>query len=204
MSSDVDRDRARTRRVWLRDRLLEGLAETYGLTCCRCPHLVDLGREWPDPWGPSIDHLIALTDGGIDHFTNLRLAHLKCNREHGTRLANARSAAYRARRAGLSRWRSVAGQGELDLGLPSRRSFLVAAPAALIAAKLLPRQAPPPPARLIPGSPLYRWAHGQPVVAPAALIAAVVTIPDPLLEDRTINLWNWARPRMAEALARAA
>ena len=32
-------------------------------------------------------------------------------------------------------------------------------------------------------------------------IAAVVAIPEQYLEDNTINLWNWARPKLAEAIA---
>ena len=31
-------------------------------------------------------------------------------------------------------------------------------------------------------------------------VAAVVAIPDVYLEDATVNLWNWARPRIAEAI----
>jgi hypothetical protein len=41
----------------------------------------------------------------------------------------------------------------------------------------------------------------SPQVITAEEIAAVVAIPDQYLEDNTINLWNWARPKMAEAIA---
>lgn len=41
----------------------------------------------------------------------------------------------------------------------------------------------------------------QPQVITAEEIAAVAAIPDQYLEDNTINLWNWARPRLAEAIA---
>ena len=34
-------------------------------------------------------------------------------------------------------------------------------------------------------------------------VAAVTAIPDPYLEDSSINLWNWVRPRIAEAIALA-
>ena len=40
--------------------------------------------------------------------------------------------------------------------------------------------------------------HGQTVTAEE--IAAVVAIPDVYLEDNTINLWDWVRPRVAEAI----
>lgn len=34
-------------------------------------------------------------------------------------------------------------------------------------------------------------------------VAAVVAIPDAMVEDSEINLWNWVRPRLAEAIASA-
>jgi len=42
----------------------------------------------------------------------------------------------------------------------------------------------------------------KPQVITAEEIAAVAAIPDQYLEDNTINLWNWARPKLAEAIAR--
>jgi hypothetical protein len=41
----------------------------------------------------------------------------------------------------------------------------------------------------------------KPQVITAEEIAAVVAIPQQYLDDNTINLWNWARPKMAEAIA---
>lgn len=40
-----------------------------------------------------------------------------------------------------------------------------------------------------------------PQVITAEEIAAVVAIPQQYLDDNTVNLWNWARPKMAEAIA---
>jgi HK97 family phage major capsid protein len=40
-----------------------------------------------------------------------------------------------------------------------------------------------------------------PQIITAEEIAAVVAIPQQYLDDNTINLWNWARPKMAEAIA---
>lgn len=40
--------------------------------------------------------------------------------------------------------------------------------------------------------------HGQNITAEE--VAAVVAIPDVYLEDSTINLWDWVRPRVAEAI----
>jgi HK97 family phage major capsid protein len=67
--------------------------------------------------------------------------------------------------------------------------------------------------------PAAQWVHGagappagsgrkpytdlflKPQVITAEEIAAVVAIPQQYLDDNTINLWNWARPKMAEAIA---
>lgn len=40
-----------------------------------------------------------------------------------------------------------------------------------------------------------------PQVVTAEEIAAVIAIPEQYLEDNTINLWNWARPKLSEAIA---
>ena len=67
--------------------------------------------------------------------------------------------------------------------------------------------------------PTAQWVHGAgappagtgrkpytdltlvPQTITAEEIAAVVAIPQQYLDDNTINLWNWARPKMAEAIA---
>jgi HK97 family phage major capsid protein len=41
----------------------------------------------------------------------------------------------------------------------------------------------------------------EPQVVTAEEVAAVVAVPDAYFEDNTINLWNFIRPRMAEAIA---
>jgi HK97 family phage major capsid protein len=41
----------------------------------------------------------------------------------------------------------------------------------------------------------------QPLILTAEEIAAVTAIPDAMLEDSSINLWAWVRPRLAEAIA---
>jgi 5-methylcytosine-specific restriction endonuclease McrA len=109
---DVRSVYARDRRIWMRTRLLEALADVYGVICCRCPRVVDLTLD--DRYNPdraSFDHLVALVEGGADNFGNLRLAHMRCNQEHGAKLSRAgsRGAALTARH----RWRAVDGQGAL-------------------------------------------------------------------------------------------
>lgn len=52
-----------------------------------------------------------------------------------------------------------------------------------------------------PGRKAYTSMRLAPQVVTAEEIAATVAIPDQYLEDNTINLWNWCRPRLAEAIA---
>jgi HK97 family phage major capsid protein len=52
-----------------------------------------------------------------------------------------------------------------------------------------------------PGRKQYTDLKLSPQVITAEEIAAVVAIPDQYLEDNTINLWTWARSRLAEAIA---
>lgn len=47
--------------------------------CWLCGKPVDKTLPGTHPNGPSIDHLTRRTDGGTNHRTNLRLAHLHCN-----------------------------------------------------------------------------------------------------------------------------
>lgn len=58
--------------------------------CAICGKLVDKTLRGPDPWSPSIDHIISPEDGGTNDRSNLRLAHLRCNSARGrVRLAEA-------------------------------------------------------------------------------------------------------------------
>ena len=50
--------------------------------CCFCGGLQIVG----DPWSP--DHIQKVTDGGGDHISNLRPAHLSCNKADGARTRN--------------------------------------------------------------------------------------------------------------------
>jgi HK97 family phage major capsid protein len=53
-----------------------------------------------------------------------------------------------------------------------------------------------------PGRKPYTDLFLKPQVITAEEIAAVAAIPEQYLDDNTINLWNWARPKLAEAIAR--
>lgn len=49
-------------------------------TCWLCKQKVKRSVRWPLSGAPSIDHVIPLSKGGTDEPSNLRLAHLGCNR----------------------------------------------------------------------------------------------------------------------------
>ena len=52
-----------------------------------------------------------------------------------------------------------------------------------------------------PGRKQYTDLKLSPQIITAEEIAAVIAIPEQYLEDNTINLWSWARPKLAEAIA---
>lgn len=52
-----------------------------------------------------------------------------------------------------------------------------------------------------PGRKQYTDLKLQPQVITAEEIAAVVAIPEQYVDDNTVNIWNWARSRLAEAIA---
>ena len=57
------------------------LRERDGAGCSICGCEVDFGKFFPDPWSPSVDHVIPLARGGLNVPENLALARLGCNRE---------------------------------------------------------------------------------------------------------------------------
>lgn len=50
-------------------------------TCWLCLEPVDITLKDGDPLAPTLDHVIAHSDGGKDNKKNLKLAHAKCNNE---------------------------------------------------------------------------------------------------------------------------
>lgn len=51
--------------------------------CQICSILVDRELQWPHPMSKSIDHIVALSNGGSDTYANVQLAHLSCNQRKG-------------------------------------------------------------------------------------------------------------------------
>ncbi|MFJ9740814.1 HNH endonuclease [Streptomyces sp. NPDC101166] len=59
------------------------LARRDGTDCSLCGCPVDLSVSWPDPFSPSVDHVIPRSLGGKDVPENVSLAHLRCNVSKG-------------------------------------------------------------------------------------------------------------------------
>ena len=57
----------------------EDIFERDGWVCGVCHQPVDRLLQWPDPNSRSIDHVVALSNGGPDTADNVQLAHLSCN-----------------------------------------------------------------------------------------------------------------------------
>lgn len=50
-----------------------------GWVCGFCCEPVDSDARHPDPWAPSLDHIVPRSKGGSDDAGNLRLVHRYCN-----------------------------------------------------------------------------------------------------------------------------
>lgn len=62
---------------------LTEIGDRDGWRCHLCGKLVDASRSGMDPTGPTIDHLIPVSQGGVDTPENVRLAHRVCNSRRG-------------------------------------------------------------------------------------------------------------------------
>lgn len=62
------------------------IAERDGWACQICGDPVDRGEVVPHPMAPTIDHIIALANGGHDVPSNVQLAHFACNCGKSNRL----------------------------------------------------------------------------------------------------------------------
>ena len=55
--------------------------------CGICGRPVNFDLTFPDPWSPTLDHIIPVAKGGDPaDLSNLQLAHLQCNRMKGTKV----------------------------------------------------------------------------------------------------------------------
>lgn len=60
--------------------------ERDGWMCGICSGPVDASLAWPDPYSPSLDHVVPLARGGHHTYQNTQLAHLRCNVSKGDRV----------------------------------------------------------------------------------------------------------------------
>ena len=57
--------------------------------CAICGKIVDFSKKSPDPWSPTVDHIIPISKGGHpSDLDNLQLAHRMCNRLKSDKLFN--------------------------------------------------------------------------------------------------------------------
>lgn len=76
--------RRRLRAADVGDRFTVSLvAARDGTRCALCGGFVDMTLRAPDPMSPSMDHVVALSLGGLHSFANVQLAHLGCNSAKG-------------------------------------------------------------------------------------------------------------------------
>ena len=73
--------------------LIEPLAMREHNRCYLCGKLVDWNDKYMvgnttvvGPTYPSIEHIIPISKGGLEAWTNVKLAHMKCNREKGSKI----------------------------------------------------------------------------------------------------------------------
>lgn len=66
------------------------VAERDEWTCGFCGGTVDQDLRWPDPMSWSIDHVVPIAHGGAHLYSNVRLAHVRCNVREGGRIKSAR------------------------------------------------------------------------------------------------------------------
>lgn len=59
--------------------------ERDGWICGICSEPVDASFAWPDPFSPSLDHVVPLARGGHHTYENTQCAHLGCNVSKGDR-----------------------------------------------------------------------------------------------------------------------
>jgi 5-methylcytosine-specific restriction endonuclease McrA len=89
--AEKERAKNRTRRARLRGvesepyTLIE-IAERDGFVCQLCRGPVDMTLSGRMKWGPTIDHRIALANGGDDTRSNAQLAHRVCNLSKGAKI----------------------------------------------------------------------------------------------------------------------
>ena len=83
---DSDRRHSNKRRIALTgDYTTAEIARRDGERCHLCRRKVNMNLPGSDEMGPTIDHLIPISCGGVDERSNVSLAHRTCNLKRGVR-----------------------------------------------------------------------------------------------------------------------
>jgi hypothetical protein len=73
-------------RVWAR---IRAQVLTEESDCWVCGKQIDFEARAPDPWSPTVDHVVPVSRGGGDERSNLRAAHWTCNVRRGNQMRTA-------------------------------------------------------------------------------------------------------------------
>ncbi|MGY1773512.1 HNH endonuclease [Blastococcus sp. SYSU D00813] len=82
----VQRRRALKLAAFVEDIDVKALWERDGGLCGICDEPIELELRWPDPMCLTVDHVIALADGGLHEPANAQPAHMRCNARKGARV----------------------------------------------------------------------------------------------------------------------
>lgn len=79
------RRRARLVDAFVADVDPEAIWDRDGGICQLCHEPIDVDLAWPDPMSRTLDHIVALVNGGTHEPDNVQLAHARCNSRKGDR-----------------------------------------------------------------------------------------------------------------------
>jgi len=79
------RRRAKKRNQFVADVDRQEIFKRDWYTCMICKKPLDMNAKHPHPLSPSIDHIIAIANGGTHEPANVQAAHLRCNISKGNR-----------------------------------------------------------------------------------------------------------------------
>jgi 5-methylcytosine-specific restriction endonuclease McrA len=106
-----DNRRARKRGAFVAVVNRRHVYERDGWTCQLCGHPVDRNAKVPEPSAPSLDHVLALANGGTHEPANVQLAHFLCNALKGDRVGVGTGKRWTAARPRLAISRAEAKSG---------------------------------------------------------------------------------------------
>lgn len=64
---------------------IEALYSRHGAICYLCDEAIDTALRYPDRWAGTIEHVVAIFNGGQNTWNNVKPAHSYCNRRKGVK-----------------------------------------------------------------------------------------------------------------------